>query len=175
MSQVLDAIKSRRSVKAYKPDQVPQELVDQIMEAGLYAANAMGQQQAIIIQISDKKTRDELSALNRQVGGWQGDFDPFYGAPTVLVVLAKKDWGLTTYDGSLVMGNLMLAAHDLGVDSCWIHRAKEEFESDWGKALLQKLGIEGEYEGVGNCILGYRSGEYPQAKPRKENRIYKVL
>ena len=97
--------------------------------------------------------------------------DPFYGAPVILIVLGKKDWPTHVYDGSLVMGNLMLAAHDLGIGSCWIHRAKEEFESDWGRELLKSLGIEDEYEGIGHCALGYVDGDYPDVIPRKENRV----
>ena len=100
--------------------------------------------------------------------------DPFYGAPVILIVLGKKDWPTHVYDGSLVMGNLMLAAHDLGIGSCWIHRAKEEFESDWGKELLKSLGIEDEYEGIGHCALGYVDGDYPDVIPRKENRIFYI-
>ena len=112
--------------------------------------------------------------LSRRVGGWQEGFDPFYGAPNVLCVLADKAVGTYLYDGSLVMGNLMLAAHALGISSCWIHRAKEVFEMPEGKAILQKLGITGDYEGIGFCILGYAKGEYPAAKPRRENRIFTV-
>ena len=92
----------------------------------------------------------------------------------MIIVLAKKEVPTRVYDGSLVMGNLMLAAHELGVDSCWIHRAKEEFETEWGKELLKSLGVEGEYEGIGHCALGYVDGEYPQAAERKEHRIFKV-
>ena len=101
-------------------------------------------------------------------------FDPFYGAPAMLIVLAKKDWPNRVYDGSLVMGNLMLAAHALGIGSCWIHRAKEEFETEWGKNFLRSLGIEGAYEGIGHCAIGYIEGNYPKAAPRKENRVFYV-
>ena len=132
MSDVLEQMKTRRSVKKYKPDMVPQEIIDKVTEAGLYAANGMGRQATIIIQVTNKEMRDKLSELNRQIGGWKEGFDPFYGAPAVLVVLGKKDCPTHVYDGSLVMGNLMLAAHELGVGSCWIHRAKEEFETDFG-------------------------------------------
>ena len=92
----------------------------------------------------------------------------------MLIVLAKKDWPTGIYDGSLVMGNLMLAAHDLGIGSCWIHRAKEEFETEWGKELLKSLGIKEEYVGIGHCALGYVEGDEPKAAPRKENRVYYV-
>ena len=102
------------------------------------------------------------------------DMDPFYGAPVVLIVLANKERPTYVYDGSLVMGNLMLAAHDEGLGSCWIHRAKEEFESPFGKEILESLGIKGDYEGIGNCVIGYANGEEPKAAPRKENYVYYI-
>lgn len=172
MSNVLEQMKSRRSIRKYKPDSVPQEVLDQIIEAGLYAASGKGQQSAIIVQVTDKSMRDEISRRNCEIGGWEPGFDPFYGAPAMLIVLAKKDWPTHVYDGSLVMGNLMLAAHELGVGSCWIHRAKEEFETQWGKDLLVSLGVEGEYEGIGHCALGYAGESAPKAAERKENRVF---
>lgn len=174
MSEVLDKIKSRRSIRKYKPDHVPQDIIDKIIEAGLYAANGMSTQNTIIIQVKDEEIHNKIVAMNAEIGGWEKGFDPFYGAPDMLIVLAKKDWPNRVYDGSLVLGNLMLAAHDLGIGSCWIHRAKEEFESDWGKELLKSLGIEDEYEGIGHCALGYVDGEYPNAHPIKDNRVYKI-
>lgn len=174
MSEVLDNIKSRRSVRKYKPDMVPQEIIDKIIEAGLYAPNGMSYQNTIIIEVTDKKLRDEISEMNRKIMGRPEGTDPFYRAPAMLIVLAKKDYPNGVYDGSLVMGNLMLAAHDLGIGSCWIHRAKEEFETDWGKNLLKSLGIEEEYEGIGHCALGYADGEYPKAHPIKPNRVYHI-
>ena len=174
MSEGLQEIKERRSIRKYKPDSIPQETLDKIIEAGLYAASGMGQQNTIMIQVTDKKLRDEISRKNREVMGGKEGTDPFYGAPAMIIVLAKKDGPNRVYDGSLVMGNLMLAAHDLGIGSCWIHRAKEEFETPWGKELLKSLGIEGEYEGIGHCALGYVDGEYPKAAPRKENRVFYV-
>lgn len=172
MSEMIKAIKERRSVRSYKPDMVPQEIIDKVAEAGTWAASGMGRQSAIIIEVTDKATRDKLSKLNAQVMGT--DMDPFYGAPVVLVVLADKNVPTYMYDGALVLGNMMLAAHELGVGSCWIHRAKEVFNSEEGKAILASLGIEGDYEGIGHCILGYVDGEYPEAKPRKENGVYKI-
>ena len=153
---------------------VPQDVLNQIIEAGLYAASGMGYQNTIIIQVTNKKLRDEISEMNREIAGMKEGTDPFYGAPAMLIVLAKKDWRTGVYDGSLVMGNLMLAAHELGLGSCWIHRAKEEFETDWGKELLKSLGIEEEYEGIGHCALGYIDGEYPEAAKRKENRVFYI-
>lgn len=172
MNSVLESIQSRRSIRRFKPDMVPAELLDQVLQAGTYAATGMGRQSPIILAVTDRKTRDQLSRMNAAIMG--SDKDPFYGAPVVLVVLADKSRPTYLYDGSLVMGNLMLAAHSLGLGSCWIHRAKEEFESPEGKQLLASLGIQGEYEGIGHCILGYPEGDAPQPAPRKENWVYRV-
>lgn len=152
---------------------IPEETMNTIIEAGTYAATGMGMQSPIIIAVTNKKVRDELSALNAKIMGKDEDFDPFYGAPVVLIVLADKNRPTYIYDGTLVMGNLMNAAHDQGIGSCWIHRAKEEFEGDYGKEMLAKLGIEGDYEGIGHCVLGYADQE-PEAKPRKENYVYYI-
>lgn len=172
MNAILDALKTRRSVRKYKADMPKKEDIDRIIEAGLYAASGMDRQPTKIIAVTDKKTRDELSDLNRRIGGWKDGFDPFYGAPVVLIVLSRKDVPTYVYDGSLVMGNLLLAAESLGYGSCWIHRAKEEFEQDYGKDLLKKLGIEGEWEGIGHCVIGYPDGDLPEAKDRKPDRVY---
>ena len=174
MSEVLKEMKERRSIRKYKADMVPQEILDQIIEAGLYAASGKGTQNTIIIQVTKKELRDEIAEMNRKIGGWEEGFDPFYGAPAMLIVLARKDWPTGIYDGSLVMGNLMLAAHDLGIGSCWIHRAKEEFETEWGKELLKSLGISGEYVGIGHCALDYADGEIPTAAKRKVNRVFYI-
>ena len=166
-----EAIINRRSVRKYKTDMIPRDIIERIVEAGTYAANGRGHQASIILAVTNKELRDRLSEMNRKIGGWDEGFDPFYGAPVVLVVLAEKDWPTHVYDGSLVMGNLMLAAHELGIASCWIHRAKEEFESPEGKQILKDLGITGDYEGIGHCILGYADCEEPTAAPRKENYV----
>ena len=174
MNDVVKAMETRRSIRKFKPDMVPQEMLDQIMEAGLYAANGMGRQPTIMIQVTNKEMRDKIAKMNQEIGDWKDGFDPFYGAPAMIIVLAKKEVPTRVYDGSLVLGNLLLAAHSLGIGSCWIHRAKEEFETGWGKELLKSLGIVEEYEGIGFCALGYADGEYPQAAERKEGRIYTV-
>lgn len=173
MSDLMEEIRTRRSVRKYKPDMVPQEILEQIVEAGTYAATGMGRQSPIILAVTNRELRDRLSRMNARIMG-AGDSDPFYGAPVVLVVLADKSRPTHVYDGSLVMGNLMLAAHHFGIGSCWIHRAKEEFESQEGKEILRALGIEGDYEGIGHCVLGYADGPLPQAAPRKENYVYYV-
>ena len=172
MSDLLEKMRQRRSVRSFKPDMVPRELIDQVITAGTYAATGKNHQSPIIIAVTNKEIRDRFSKLNAQIMG--SDMDPFYGAPVVLIVLAEKDWPTHVHDGSLVMGNLMLAAHALGVGSCWIHRAKEEFEMPEYKELLQKLGVQGEYEGIGHCILGYPDCEVPKAAERKVNRVFYV-
>ena len=171
MNEVVKGLIDRRSIKKYKSDMVPMEIIDQICEAGTYAANGRGLQAGMIIAVTDKAMRDKLSRLNAAVMG--AETDPFYGAPVVLVVLANKEVPTYVYDGSLVMGNLMTAANALGIGSCWIHRAKQVFESEEGKKILADLGIQGQWEGIGNCILGY-ADEEKTAKPRKENWIYKI-
>ena len=172
MADTLTTLKTRRSCRAYKPDHVEEDKLNAIIEAGTYAATGMGKQSPIILVIKDQAIRDELTKLNAAAMGM--DIDPFYGAPELLVVLANKAIPTYIYDGSLVMGNMMNAAADLGVASCWIHRAKEEFESKEGKAILKKLGIEGDYEGIGNLILGYAAKPAGNAAPRKSDYVYKI-
>ena len=167
-----EIIKDRRSVKKYTDKPVPRELIEKVCRAGTWAATGMGRQSPIILAVTNKEVRDKLSEINAEVMGAKND--PFYGAPVVLVVLANKAMPTAIYDGSLVMGNLMLAAHDEGIGSCWIHRAKEEFESEEGKEILRSLGIEGDYEGIGHCALGYTEGEYPECHKRKDNWVYYI-
>jgi len=171
MNEIMNGIKERRSCKAYRSDPVPNDLIEQIIEAGLYAASAMGKQSPIIVAVSDKETRDKISRLNSKYDVRKRP-DPFYGAPVVLTVLVGRDVGTGTCDGSLVLGNMLLAAHALKVGSCWIHRAEEVFNDDEGKAILASLGVEGDYVGIGHCILGYPAAELPEAAPRKEGRVF---
>ena len=172
MSDVLETIKSRRSIRKYKSDMVPQDKLEKIIEAGTYAATGMGKQSPIIVAVTNKELRDKLSAMNAKIMGT--NTDPFYGAPVVLIVLADKSRPTYLYDGSLVMGNLMVEAEAQGIGSCWIHRAKEEFESEEGKEILKSLGIEGDYEGIGHCVLGFADGLAPKAAPRKDSYVYYV-
>ena len=175
MNETLKVLEERRSCRIFIPDKmIPKEDLDAILKAGTYAATGMGKQSPIIIAVTDKATRDALSAENARIAAWPGMGDPFYGAPVILIVLANKDVVTHIYDGALVLGNLMNAAKSVGVDSIWIHRAKEEFESDFGKNLLAKLGIEGNYEGIGHCALGYAAAPLQAAAPRKENYVYYV-
>ena len=139
MNETLKVLETRRSCRSFKPDMVKKEELDAIVKAGTYAATGMGKQSPIIIAVTNKEIRDALSEENRKIGGWNEGFDPFYGAPVVLIVLANKDVPTYVYDGSLVMGNLMNAAESLGVASIWIHRAKEEFDSEFGKDLIKQM------------------------------------
>ena len=172
MNEPLKVLETRRSCRNFKPDMIRKEELDAILRAGTYAATGMGRQSPIIIAVTDKTLRDEISVENRKIGGWDEGFDPFYGAPDVLIVLGDKNIGTYLYDGSLVMGNMMTACEELGVSCCWIHRAKEVFESEEGKEILKSLGIEGDYEGIGNLIIGYDDGGKREKAPRKENYIY---
>jgi nitroreductase len=170
---ILECMETRRSVRAYLPNAVPEEKLERILRAGLYAASGMGRQSAMILCVTDKALRDRLMRMNAAIMGTP-EKDPFYGAPCVLVVLADRSIPTAVYDGSLVLGNMMLAAHAEGLGSCWIHRAREEFDSDEGKAILHDLGVEGNYEGVGHLIVGYADGAEPEAKPRREGRVLRV-
>lgn len=171
MNEVIKNIVERRSIKKYKSIPVEDNLIDEVVKAGTYAPSGMNRQSPIILAVTNKEIRNKLSTINAKIMGV--DIDPFYGAPVVLVVLADKNYPTHVYDGSLVMENMMLAAHSLGLGSCWIHRAKETFETEEGQEILKDLGIEGEYEGIANCILGYPD-EVKEASPRKENYIYKI-
>ncbi len=166
-----ETILTRRSVRSYTADQVTDAHLDAVLEAGLYAPTAKNNQKPIMVAVRDKETRDLLSKMNAAVMGV--DMDPFYGAPCVIVVLADPAMGTWIDDGSLVLGNLLNAAHALGLGSCWINRARECFDLPEGKQLLKKWGIPESYRGVGNCILGYPA-EDPAPKPRLEGRIIKV-
>ena len=173
MNETIKVLETRRSCRNFDSSKmVDEETINAILEAGTYAASGMGKQSAIIIAVTNKEVRNQISKENASVMGVNSD--PFYGAPVILIVLANKDVPTYMYDGSLVMGNLMNAAKSLGVDSIWIHRAKEEFESDFGKKMLADLGIEGNYEGIGHCALGYAASEIGAPAARKDNYVYYV-
>jgi nitroreductase len=173
MNEALKVFKERRSIRRYKDEQITEEQLKQILEAGEYAPSAMGNQSAIMVVVQKKELIQRLSKLNAKFTG-APDSDPFYGAPTVIVVLADSEKITSVENGSLVMGNLMNAAYAIGVNSCWIHRAKEMFESEEGHELLKEWGIKDSYVGIGSCILGYYDSEYPEARPRKEGRVIRV-
>ena len=174
MNEIIKAMKERRSIRRFKPDMVPKSDLEQIIEAGLYASNGKGRQAVITVAVTNKQLRDKISESNRIIGGWAEGFDPFYGAPVILIVLAEKDWSNRVYDGSLVMGNMLLAAHSLGLGSIWIHRAKQEFEEKQWQDFLTEIGVEGQWEGIGHCAVGYIDGDMPKAAPRKDNRVFWV-
>lgn len=170
MNETIMNLTTRRSIRRFKSEQIKDEELKLILEAGKYAPTGQGKQSPVMVVLQKQDDVRYLSRLNGRVMGNE-DFDPFYGAPTVIIVLADKN--RTTYieDGSLVIGNLLNAAHSIDVDSCWIHRAREVFESPEGKELLKKWGLPDYLEGIGNCILGYRDCEYPDPIPRKENYV----
>lgn len=151
----MENLLTRRSCRAYKDEPVSDDAIYNIVRAGLYAPSGMGRQSAIVVVVTDKAVRDQLSRMNAEIAGMK-EGDPFYGAPVVLVVLADRTVPTHVEDGALMMGNLLNAAHAEGLGSCWIHRAREEFESPEGKALLEKLGVKGDYVGIGHAILGAR-------------------
>ena len=171
MNEIIKAMTERRSIRKFKSDMPAKSDIGQILEAGLYAANGRGKQAVLTVAVTNKELRDRISDINRRIGGWEEGFDPFYGAPVIIIVLADKSCNTYMYDGSLVMGNLMLAAHSLGLGSIWIHRAREEFETEEYKKLLADLGVEGEWEGIGHCAVGYADCDIPAAAPRRDGRI----
>ena len=172
MNETISSMVSRRSCRKFS-DQMPSSAdIDAVVEAGLYAASGMGRQSTIILKVTNKELRDRISRMNAAIMGKGEDFDPFYGAPAMLVVLANREVPTHVYDGALTMGNLMVAAESLGLASIWIHRAKEEFDSEEGKAILAELGVEGDYEGIGHCALGYWGTDKPAAPARNDGRVF---
>lgn len=169
--EALEALLTRRSIRAYEDRMPAQELIDKVMEAGLYAASGKNMQTAIIVEVTNKGVRKRLSVINAEIMGTTAD--PFYGAPVVLAVLADKSSPNYVYDGALMMGNLMNAAHAVGLGSCWINRARETFDRADGRQMLEEWGIEGDYEGIGFCILGF-AAKGGKAAPRKSGRVYYV-
>lgn len=169
MNQTIKDLEERRSIRKYKREQIKDEELKQILEAGKYAPSGMGKQSAIMVVIQNKEIINKISKINAKIMGIATD--PFYGAPTLVIVFADKNVRTYIEDGSLVMGNLLNAAHSLNIGACWIHRAKETFETEEGKELLKEWNIDDKYVGIGNCILGYVEGDYPEAKERKTDYI----
>ena len=172
MSYDLSLFSARQSCRNFKSDPVPEDVLNQILHAGTLAPTGRNLQSPILIAVTNKELRDKLSKINGEILGTSND--PFYGAPTVVIVLADKNVPTYLYDGSVVMENLMLAAAACGVNSCWIHRAKEEFERPEGKEILKQLGITGNYEGIGHCVLGYAAAPLPAPTAKKENYVYYI-
>ena len=171
MNAVIESLLSRRSVRSYKPTPVSDELLEEILKAGEYAPTGNGSQGTCFVVVKDKGLVNRLSKMNARVIGDESK-DPFYGAPNLIIVFADRNRPTHVEDGALAMGNLMNAAHALGVDSCWIHRAKEMFESEEGREMARSWGVPDSYIGIANCILGYHDCEYPQAAPRKSDFVY---
>lgn len=170
MNEVLEAIKKRRCVRSFSDRPVEKEVLDEILRTATYAPSGMGFQSPKIVVLQDAETIAKLQVMNGAVMGMPEE-QTFYGAPVVAVVFADPEISTCVEDGSLTIGTMMLAAHAMGVASCWVHRAKEEFETEEGRALKKKWGIDERYIGVGHCILGYAAGDMPEAAPRKEDYI----
>lgn len=173
MNQVIECLTTRRSIRSFKPEQVSEEHLQEILHASMYAPTGMNRQAPVIVVVQDPETIAQLTRMNSEYLDFTCP-DPFYGAPTICVVLTDPDVRTCVYDGSLVLGNMMNAAHSVGVGSIWINRARQEFDSEEGKALLRKWGLPETLIGVGHCALGYVDGEYPEAKPRKEGWVVRV-
>ncbi len=167
--ETLEAIYTRRSIKGFTSQMPSQADIDKITKAGTSAPTGMGMQSPFIIVVKNKEVRDELSKMNAEVMGIHSD--PFYNAPVIIVVLAEKSRGTYINDGTLVIGNMLNAAHAIGLGACWIHRAKEVFGSKRGKEILQEWGINGDVEGIGHIALGYANVEPKPAKPRKDGYV----
>ena len=169
MNETMKSLLNRRCIRAFKPEQISDEELNAVLEAGKFAPSGANRQSARFIVVQDRETREILSRMNKAVK--PSDTDPYYGAPTIVLVLADATVTTPVEDGALALGNMFNAAYSLGLGSCWVHRTRQMFETDEGKALLAKWGAEGEYVGVGSCILGYPEGEHPQAAPRKDDYV----
>ncbi len=173
MNETLRVLKQRRSIRSYRAEQISDDQLNEILEAGTFAPSGHGGQSAVMVVAQNPETVHEISDLIAAAKGKPGK-DAFYGAPTVVVVLADTQSTTCVEDGSLVMGNLMNAAFSVGVDSCWINQARQAFQTPTGKSLLKKWGLSESYQGVGCCILGYRAETLPEPKARKGNYIVRI-
>ncbi len=173
MNEFIQTLCARKSCRSYLPTQIKEEELNEILRAGTYAATGNGKQSPKIVVLQNPEDIAELERRNAEIMGKPGTH-PFYGAPTVCLVLADANIRTAVEDGSLVLGNLMAAAYSLGIGSCWINRAREEFRTDEGKALLRKWGIEGDWIGVGHCILGYPDGPLHPPVERKPDYIVRI-
>jgi nitroreductase len=172
MNETIKTLLERRSIRKFKPAQIKEEELNAVLEAGMYAPSGANQQSALFVVIQDKETLKKLSAMNAAV--LKKDIDPYYKAPTVVLVFADKSKVTPVEDASVALGNMFNAAASLGIGSCWVHRTKQMFETEEGKDLLRKWGVTGDYIGVGSCILGYPDGKHPNAAPRKDNFVIRV-
>ena len=165
MNETLNTLKTRRSIRKFKPDPIKAEDLNAILEAGQYAPSGGGRQGNLFVVVQDPALRKQLAKMNAAVLG--KDFDPYYGAPAIILVFADQTKSTPVEDGSIALGNLFNAARALGLGSCWIHRAREMFASEEGQALLKRWGVADTYVGVGACSLGYPDGDLPAPAPRK--------
>jgi nitroreductase len=169
MNETMKSLLNRRCIRAYKSAQITDEELNTVLEAGKFAPSGANRQSALLIVVQDADTMRVISRMNQEIAG--ADSDPYYGAPTVILALADGTTTTPVEDASLALGNMFNAAYSLGLGSCWVHRTRQMFESDEGKALLEKWGVQGDYIGVGSCTLGYPEGEHPQAAPRKDGFV----
>lgn len=169
---VFEKMKTRRSIRKFKKELPPREKIEKVIEAGRWAASGRNRQTSIIIAVTNKEIIEKLTKINGEIAERHNPLGEFYGAPVVLIVLSDKNWRNKIYDGSLILGNMMLAAHDLGLGSCWIHRAEQEFNMSEWQDWLKSLGIEGEWEGIGHLALGFPDGDYPEEIPRTGNKVF---
>ncbi len=172
MSNLQEQLRSRRSCRNFKPVMPSREEIDQIIGVGLYAPTGMDKQSTRIIAVTNKKLRDLIADENARIGGWKEGFDPFYGAPVIIIVLADATVPTAVYDGSIALAQMMTSAKDLGLSTCWIHRAKEEFDEEFGHKILAEIGLEGQYIGIGHLALGYAAEPAAAPSPRHTDRAF---
>jgi nitroreductase len=172
---LLDFLKTRRSIRAFKPEQIDEGTLDAVLDAGVYAPTGMGAQSPVIVVVRDSETRAQLSRMNAKVlGKTVEEGDPYYGAPTIIVALAPPDKLTYIEDATSVLVYLQLAAHAAGLGAVWVHREREMFESDEGKGLLKKWGLPSDLAGIGSVALGYAGCEAPEPAPRKSGYFIKA-
>jgi len=193
MNETIKSIIERRSIRKFKPEQITDEELNLILMAGSYAPCAGGRQSPVMVVLQDKNIISKLGRMNRQIFYWNrkaikgivSDEQPsiadndkipsaFYDAPTVITVFAPKAYPYGIQDGSVLIENMMIAAHSLGIGSCFIARASETFETDEGKEIIKDWNVSAEYLAIGHCILGYPEGNPPKAKPRKEFVVKRI-
>lgn len=171
--EAMNVLLTRRSVRQYQARQVSEQELDQVLQAGLYAPTGKNVQGVELVAVQEKKLRDRLAALNKSF--WDKDMDPYYGAPTIILVLADTVRYTWVEDGSCALCNMLNAAHALGLGACWIHRVREMFDLEEGKAYLRQWGLPESMRGVGSVALGYPAGPELRPLPRKDGRVIKLL
>lgn len=165
--EAMEMLLERRAIRKYKPEQITDEELAAVLKAGMYAPSGRNDQGAYYIAVQNREDRELITRMNNDIA--KRDSDPYYFAPTVILAFAEAGNPTSFEDACLGLGNMFNAAYALGLGSCWVHRTKQMFETEEGKALLAKWGVKKELIGVGSCILGYPDCEHPQASPRKED------